>query len=112
MADLKKHLQERGLSDAGLKAALVARLKEALAGGGGGDAGSAPAPSPAKKKAEPAEEPSPKKQRKGSKGGSDAAEVRARTVRMLRPRVPLRSATLHGQKCAHASAHARARMHA
>ena len=33
--DLKKALKELGLSDTGLKAALVARLKEALSDGGG-----------------------------------------------------------------------------
>ena len=36
VADLKKYLKDRGLSDSGLKGVLAARLKEAIAAGGSG----------------------------------------------------------------------------
>jgi len=69
VADLKTELKALGLSDAGLKSVLVARLKEALVGGGGGGGGGgegsdnpdtiAPARNTAKAAKTPA--PSPKK---------------------------------------------------
>ena len=58
VAVIKKELEARGLDTKGLKAVLVARLEEALAGDATGDA--APAAEPAAPEETPAEEPKPK----------------------------------------------------
>lgn len=63
VVDLKKHLKDRGLSDAGLKAVLASRLKEAIAADSVAPAGTETAGS----------EPSPKKQKVDSKAAN--AEV-------------------------------------
>ena len=57
VAVIKKELEARGLDTKGLKAVLVARLEEALAGDATGDA--APAAEPAAPEETPAEEPKP-----------------------------------------------------
>ena len=57
VAVIKKELEARGLDTKGLKAVLVARLEEALAGDATGDA--APVAEPAAPEETPAEEPKP-----------------------------------------------------